>query len=42
MAATVAQQPKEMGRLAVKTAVKILKKQAVPKFTPVPLKLITK
>ncbi|HLA25433.1 MAG TPA: ribose ABC transporter substrate-binding protein RbsB [bacterium] len=42
MAATVAQQPKEMGRLAVETAVKILKKQSVPKFTPVPLKLITK
>jgi ribose transport system substrate-binding protein len=42
MAATIAQQPKEMGRLAVEAAVKILNKQAVPKFTPVPLKLITK
>ncbi len=42
MAATIAQQPKEMGRLAVEAAVKILNKQSVPKFTPVPLKLITK
>lgn len=42
MAATIAQQPKEMGRLAVEAAVKILNKQRVPKFTPVPLKLITK
>ncbi len=42
MAATIAQQPKEMGRLAVEAAVKILNKQPVPKFTPVPLKLITK
>jgi ribose transport system substrate-binding protein len=42
MAATIAQQPKEMGRLAIETAVKILNKQSVPKFTPVPLKLITK
>jgi len=42
MAATIAQQPKEMGRLAVENAVKIIKKQAVKKFTPVPLKLVTK
>ncbi len=42
MAATIAQQPKEMGRLAVETAVKVINKQSVPKFTPVPLKLITK
>lgn len=42
MAATIAQQPKEMGRLAVEAAVKILHKQKVPKFTPVPLKLVTK
>lgn len=42
MAATVAQQPKEMGRLAVEAAVKIINKQKVPKFTPVPLRLITK
>ncbi len=42
MAATVAQQPKEMGRLGVEAAVKLLKKQPVPKFTGVPLKLVTK
>jgi ribose transport system substrate-binding protein len=42
MAATVAQQPKVMGRLAVEAAVKVVKKQKVAKFTPVPLKLITK
>ncbi len=42
MAATIAQQPKEMGRLAVEAAVKITRKQSVPKFTPVPLKLVTK
>jgi ribose transport system substrate-binding protein len=42
MAATVAQQPKEMGRLGVEAAVKLIKKQPVPKFTGVPLKLITK
>lgn len=42
MAATIAQQPKEMGRLAVEAAVKILAKQKVAKFTPVPLKLVTK
>lgn len=41
MAATIAQQPKEMGRLAVEAAVNILGKKSVPKFTPVPLKLIT-
>jgi len=42
MAATIAQQPKVMGRLAVENAVKIIKKQRVNKFTPVPLKLVTK
>lgn len=42
MAATIAQQPKEMGRLAVEAAVKIIGKKSVPKFTPVPLKLVTK
>src|SRR5438034_380140 len=41
-AATIAQQPKEMGRLAVENAVRIVKKQPVKKFTPVPLKLVTK
>ena len=42
MAATIAQQPKEMGRLAVENAVRIVQKQPVKKFTPVPLKLVTK
>jgi ribose transport system substrate-binding protein len=42
MAATIAQQPKEMGRLAVEAAVNIINKKPVPKFTPVPLKLVTK
>ncbi len=42
MAATIAQQPKEMGRLAVEAAVRIIQKKSVPKFTPVPLKLVTK
>lgn len=41
MAATVAQQPKVMGRLAVQAAATILKGGKVAKFTPVPLKLIT-
>src|SRR5574341_956659 len=38
MAATIAQQPKEMGRLAVEAAGRLIKKQSVRKFTPVPLK----
>jgi len=42
MAATIAQQPREMGRLAVEAAVKITRKQSLAKFTPVPLKLVTK
>ena len=41
MAATIAQQPKEMGRLAVEAALKLIRKQPVAKFTPVPLKLVT-
>jgi ribose transport system substrate-binding protein len=40
MAATVAQQPKVMGQLAVQAAAKILKGETVAKFTPVPLALI--
>ncbi len=42
MAATVAQQPKVMGQLAVEAAAKVLKGGTVAKFTPVPLRLITK
>jgi ribose transport system substrate-binding protein len=42
MAATIAQQPKEMGRLAVEAAATVLKGGTVPRFTPVPLRLVTK
>ena len=42
LAATIAQQPREMGRLAVEAAAKALGGQKLPKFTPVPLKLVTK
>lgn len=44
MAATVAQQPAEMGRLAVEKAVEIIKGSPIPaqtQFIPVPLKLVT-
>lgn len=42
LAATVAQQPAEMGKLGVENAVKFLKGEELPKFIPVPLKLVTK
>lgn len=42
LAATIQQQPKLMGQLAVETAVKLIRKQAVKNFTPVQLKLVTK
>ncbi len=42
MAATIAQQPKVMGQLAVEAASTLLKGGKVTKFTPVPLKLVTK
>lgn len=42
LAATVAQQPAEMGKLGVENAVKFLKGEKLPKFIPVPLKLVTK
>lgn len=42
MAATVAQQPEQIGALGVEAAAKILKGEKVPAFTSVPLKLITK
>lgn len=42
MAATIAQQPKEMGGLAVEAAAMVLKGGAVPRFTPVPVRLVTK
>lgn len=42
MAATVAQQPEEIGRLGVETAKKLIDKQPVAKSIAVPLKLLTK
>lgn len=42
IAATVAQQPDQIGALGVEAAAKILKGEKVPAFTSVPLKLITK
>src|SRR2546425_85878 len=42
MAATIAQQPKLMGQLAVEAAATLLRGGKVPKFTPVPLRLVTK
>ena len=42
LAATVAQQPFEMGRLGVENAVKFLNGGELSKFIPVPLKLVTK
>ena len=41
MAATIAQQPKVMGQLAVQATATLLKGGKVAKFTPVPLKLVT-
>ncbi|MFZ5879454.1 MAG: D-ribose ABC transporter substrate-binding protein [Chloroflexota bacterium] len=38
--ATVAQQPQEIGRLGVETAVKLLKGESVPAFIPVELALV--
>ena len=40
MAATVAQQPDEMGKIAVQTAVKIIKGENVPSSVPVAVTLI--
>jgi len=42
MAATVAQQPEEIGKLGVDTAKKLIDKQPVEKSIAVPLKLLTK
>ncbi len=41
MAATIAQQPREMGRLAVEMGVQLLDGEEVDEFVPVPLELIT-
>lgn len=40
--ATIAQQPAEMGRLGVETAIQYLQGKAIPNFIPVELALITK
>ncbi len=42
MAASVGQQPEEMGRIALQTALKVIDKQPVDKDIFVPVKLITK
>lgn len=42
LGATVAQQPDMIGALGVETAVKALNKEAVEKYIPVPLKVVTK
>ena len=42
MAATVAQQPGEMGKVAVQTALKLIKGETVPASLPVVVSLITK
>jgi len=41
LAATIAQQPAEMGRLSVEFAAKYLRGEAVEKYVPVPLSLVT-
>lgn len=42
MTATVAQKPRDMGRIAVETAVKVLKGEKVDEFIPVGLELVKK
>lgn len=42
MVATVAQKPREMGKIAVEIARKIMNGEKVEKFIPVPLELVTK
>jgi ribose transport system substrate-binding protein len=42
LAATVAQQPAEIGRLGVESAIKYLNGETVPASIPVPLSLVTK
>jgi len=41
LAATIAQQPAEMGKLGVEMAVKYLNGETVEEFIPVPLSLVT-
>lgn len=42
LAATIAQQPDQIGALGVETAVKVLKGEQVEKYIPVPLKVVVK
>ena len=42
MAATIAQKPEEMGRVAAEVAIKAAKGEKVEKFYPVELELIAK
>mgnify|MGYP000861559135 FL=1 len=42
MAATVAQKPREMGKIAVEAALKHLKGEAIPEYVPVDLALVKK
>ncbi|MBB5149366.1 MULTISPECIES: ribose ABC transporter substrate-binding protein RbsB [Ureibacillus] len=42
MAATVAQKPEEIGKIAVETAIKYLNGESVEEFVPVDLELVTK
>ena len=42
MAATIAQQPDQIGAIGVETADKVLKGETVPANIPVPLKVISK
>lgn len=41
LAATIAQQPAEMGRLSVEMAAKYLRGETVDEYVPVPLSLVT-
>ncbi|KKD00434.1 ribose ABC transporter substrate-binding protein RbsB [Photobacterium halotolerans] len=42
LAATIAQQPDQIGALGVETAVKVLKGESVEQYIPVPLKVVAK
>ncbi|MBD8511549.1 ribose ABC transporter substrate-binding protein RbsB [Photobacterium sp. CAU 1568] len=42
LAATIAQQPDQIGALGVETAVKVLKGESVEQYIPVPLKVVVK
>jgi ribose transport system substrate-binding protein len=42
MEASVAQNPAEMGRLAIENAAKVLKGETIPHEIPVPIELITR